>query len=363
LLRIFSPMDGAILNRRDGVETEKGLEIEVRGTAYSRATVMVNGLPARVSGDSFTCKLPLRSRTTLIKAEAEWHDQKTPDSVTVLYDKNSFRRYRMSLDDNIEFLEDIALNARRYRSIFDNPYLGFWREMNQRYGMKLHINIYYEKPSGFNLTRMPDTFKNEWRENAHWLKMRFHARANDPNRPYLSAPYEKVAREFEMVENEQVRFAGEESRGDFTTIHWGEATREGCQAVRDRGIRGLPGYFVRQNDQWAVSYYLDGRQAEHMSQHDAWKDSAMNLFFIRHAIVINTVKLPDIPAHMQKVMAMPHASEILELMIHEQYFYPWYAAYIPEFRERVSATLEWVTTHGYRPVHYEEGFLGNPSSF
>lgn len=352
-----------MLNRRYGIETEKGLEIEVRGITYSRATTTVNGVPAHVSGHTFTCKITLRHRITLITAEAEWHGQKTSDSVTVFYDRNSFRRYRMSLDDNIEFLEDIALNARRYRSIFDNPYLGFWREMNRRFGMKLHINIYYEKPNGFNLSYVPDTFKNEWRENAHWLKMRFHARANDPNRPYLSAPYEKVARDFELVENEQIRFAGEESRGDFTTIHWGEATREGCRAVRDRGIRGLPGYFVKQNGLWCVSYYLDAGQAEYMSTHDVWKDLSLNLFFIRHAIVINTVKVPDIPAHMQKVMEMPHASEILELMIHEQYFYPWYVAYIPEFRERVIATLEWVSTHGYKPVHYEEGFLGNPASF
>lgn len=363
MLKIISPIDGAILNCRDGAETEKGLEIEVRGVAYARASVFVNGVPAQVNGDAFTCKLTLCARTTLITAEAEWQGRKVQDFVTVLYDKKSFRRYRMSLDDNVEFLEDIALNAGKYRSIFENAYLGFWREMNQRFGMKLHINIYYEKPNGFNLTHVPDTFKNEWRENAHWLKMRFHARANDPNRPYLGAPYEKVARDFEMVENEQVRFAGEESRGDFSTIHWGEATREGCRAVRNRGIRGIPGYFVRQNDRWAVSYYLDGVQAEYLSRREAWKDWSLDLFFIRHAIVINTVKLPDIAPHLQKVMAMPHASEILELMIHEQYFYPWYSAYIPEFRERVAASLEWVSTHGYRPVHYEEGFLGNPSSF
>jgi hypothetical protein len=351
------------LNRREGVESERGLEIEVRGIAYHGASVTVNGVPARVSGDSFTSKALLRARTTLLTAEAEWRGQKTSHSVTVFYDKNSFRRYRMSLDDNIECLEDVALNARKYKSIFENPYLGFWREMNRRFGMKLHINIYYEKPNGFNLTHMPATFKNEWRENAHWLKMRFHARANDPNRPYLSAPYEKVAREFEMVENEQIRFAGEESRGDFTTIHWGEATREGCRAARDRGIRGLCGYFIQQGGRAVVSYYLDEGKAAYMSQHDVRKDLEMDLFLIRHAIVINTIKLADIPVHMQKVMEMPHASEVLELMIHEQYFYPWYVAHIPEFRERVSATLEWVTAHGYKPVHYEEGFLGNPCLF
>jgi hypothetical protein len=50
-------------------------------------------------------------------------------------------------------------------------------------------------------------------------------------------------------------------------------------------------------------------------------------------------------------------------MIHEQYFYSWYRAHIPEFRERVAATLEWVSARGYKPVHYEAGFLGNPSSF
>jgi hypothetical protein len=50
----------------------------------------------------------------------------------------------------------------------------------------------------------------------------------------------------------------------------------------------------------------------------------------------------------------------MEVMIHEQYFQrgsPWYE---PDVEERVITTLEWLKKNGYKPVFYEEGFLGSP---
>jgi hypothetical protein len=46
-------------------------------------------------------------------------------------------------------------------------------------------------------------------------------------------------------------------------------------------------------------------------------------------------------------------------MIHEQYFYPHYCAYIPEYAERCETAIRWVTERGYTPVFYGDGFLGN----
>jgi hypothetical protein len=45
-------------------------------------------------------------------------------------------------------------------------------------------------------------------------------------------------------------------------------------------------------------------------------------------------------------------------MIHEQYFYPDYVAYEPDYRQRVERAIDWVSGHGYKPVFYDEGFLG-----
>ena len=110
----------------------------------------------------------------------------------VLWDRNSFPRYRLSTDDNILFLRDIARHADTYRSIFENPYLAFWHEMRVKYGIKIHFNIYYEA-DGFNLSQMPDKFRAEWQANANWIQLSMHARSNEPDRPYLHASAEQAS--------------------------------------------------------------------------------------------------------------------------------------------------------------------------
>jgi hypothetical protein len=45
-------------------------------------------------------------------------------------------------------------------------------------------------------------------------------------------------------------------------------------------------------------------------------------------------------------------------MIHEQYFYPDYVAYEPDYRDRVERAIRWVTKRGYKPVFFGDGFLG-----
>ena len=55
----------------------------------------------------------------------------------------------------------------------------------------------------------------------------------------------------------------------------------------------------------------------------------------------------------------PNTAEIMDLVTHEQYFWPFYMNYIPDHfaaaRHDASAGC---TEHGYKPVFYHEGFLG-----
>jgi len=371
LIRILEPIDGAILNRTDGRLTAKGLEITVRGTvSQQHSKVWVNENEAEVANGRFTCNTSLENQKNRIVAFAERDKAGVgcADVITVLWDKNSMKRYRFSTDDNIAFLKDLALNAGRYRSLFDNEYLNFWKSVHEEYGTKIQFNIYYQT-EGFNLTEMPDKYKSEWIENADWLRLTFHALQHMPDRPYLSATYQEMRRDYLLVTNEIERFAGKELLSDFTTVHWGEAPLEACVALRNSGIRGLVGYFTWNykgpsafeetiTDRPCVAYYLDKEKTRYLSTHDYWKDTKTGLDFVRHDIVINTLKLDEIVPHLDAVAEYPHQSEIMELMIHEQYFYPTHRAYQPDFKEKVIAAIEWVTNNGYKPVFFDEGFVG-----
>ncbi|MBM4081007.1 MAG: hypothetical protein FJ278_14980 [Planctomycetes bacterium] len=356
-VKILDPIDGAILNRHDGNQTDRGLEITVKGQAPPGVAVSVNGAPAARSGGEFTAPALISKRVQTLAAVAG----EARDKATVLWDKNSMKRYRFSTDDNIWFLRDIAQHAGTYSSIFDNFYLAFWREMHRRYGARIQHNIYYQDEAGFTLAQMPDKFKGEWRDNAHWLHLTFHALQNDPPKLYINSTYAELERDFLLVTDQILRFAGEQVLSPYTTVHWGEATREGCRALRDHGILGLAGYFMFGKDgKPAVSYYLDAERTRHLSQRDYWKDLAEDLFFITHDIVINTKKLDAIVPHLDEVSANPHRQDLMEVMIHEQYFWKHWQGHQPDAKERVVATLEWISSHGYKPIFYEEGFLGAP---
>jgi len=354
-LRIVEPVDGAILNRHDGVVTADGLRIAVRGVSRAAGPVRINGTAVPVRDGQFQTELLLRGKETKILAEAAGGLRQ---EITVLQDRDSFPRYRVSIDDNILFLKDIAQHAGAYQSIFDNSYLAFWREMHRKYGTKVHFNIYYET-GGFNLSQMPDKYRSEWQQNSDWIRLSFHARANDPDRPYLHASAAQIREDYRLVMKEIERFAGKEVLSTFTTVHWGSATLEAVRALRAEGVLGFVGYFQAYGDAPLVSYYLPRAQWQYLSGRDYWKDTKEDILFVRHDIVLNMFTPEEIVSRLDKIGQDPHQAEIIELMIHEQYFYPDYVHYEPDYRQRVERAIEWATKRGYKPAFYGAGFLGN----
>ena len=364
-VKIINPIDGAILNRHDGVVSEEGLRVSVTGTVEPGSGVQVNGIKAEVEGDHFTVEVTLKDKKIQIQALARKGDQEAICTISVLWDKDSIKRYQFSTDDNIEFLKDIAQNTSIYRSIFDNNYMRFWREKHERYGVKMHHNIYFQT-EGFNLSQMSDKFKSEWQDNADWLRLSFHSLEHGNKAPYTHSTYEEVTRDFKLVTNEIIRFAGEELLSPFTTIHWGNACREACRALRDNGITGLMGEFP------LTKYYLNEEASEYLGKHDYWKDIKEDIFFISADILLDfPSRYPNVAEHLDKVAANPYQQEVMQLFVHE-WSSPWSKLiYVPkwfeekfrqkfDYKERVNAALKWVTSNGYKSVFYDEGFLGAP---
>jgi hypothetical protein len=350
-IRFLSPVDGDMLCEYDGTVTNKSLLTSVKILAPAGSKIKVNGDDAKYSNTIFLADVRLKDYKNII----ELTDGITGNrqSITVYWLRNYINKYRLSLDDNILFLKDISDNAGRYKSIFENQYLGFLKHVHDTFGTKIHLNIYYQT-EGFNLSQMTTKYKNEWKENAGWLRLSFHALQNEPDKPYINAGYDEVKRDCEKVKEQIRRFAGEELMGPVTTLHWGEATVEGCRALRDSGYTGLAGYFVVDETKFPVSYYLNMEQRRNLNKRFIWKDNREGIIFGRISIVINSYDLSRIVPYLEDLKKNQHKPGFLDLMIHEQYFHPSYIAYQPDYRQKVLTSVKWAVENGYKPAFFSE---------
>ncbi|MBC7287987.1 MAG: hypothetical protein H5T86_08075, partial [Armatimonadetes bacterium] len=276
----------------------------------------------------------------------------------VVWDRGSRRRYRFSVDDNILFLRDLAQCPDNYPSLFDHWYLKLWRDMHKRYGTKVHINIYYSDGADFTLEQMPDRWRDEWRDNADWLRLSFHARADKPDRIYREATYEELATDIARVHEQILRFAGPEVLPPWTTLHWAECPREAAKALRDAGYRGLIILARRPCETCTTMYYLGCEHCNHIVERDAWKDFDLDLLFVNCDMVVNSVALPDIVPLLEQQESNPHTGELLELLIHEQYF----RQDLPRLYQydvvlKVDTAIRFAHEHGYEPVFWSDELL------
>lgn len=347
------PVHGDVLHARDGVVSQDGLTFtaSIRASAGSRITA--NGQPAIAADDVFSITI----RVNQYENSLVWHNPDTGEQVALkfYYAKNFAGNYRLSIDDNIRFMQDIAIHAQAYQSIFDNPYLKQLRALHQRYGTKVHLNLFYESEQGdFNLSAFPEKFKAEWASQRDWLRLSFHAYAEFPDAPYQHASFEVVKRDCDLVQAEIKRFAGETLMGPVTTVHWGAVNIDGSRALRAGGYKGQLGYFNVDDDLPPVSYYLNVEERRHMKKRFIWKDVTEDIIFIRSSVVLDKKELPDIVPFLDSYRQTTGLPPYVDFLIHEQYFYPDYSAYQPDYFDRIETAVRWAHDNGYTPAFLDE---------
>jgi hypothetical protein len=357
-LRIDFPWDGDVLNRHDGVEDAEGLTVTVQGRAWPGATITAQAKETRAAADgSFAIPIRLQEREQTIQVTAASAARSEAVPLRLYWDRRSRRRFRFSVDDNVLFLRDLARHPERYDSLFDHWYLRLWQEMHERFGAKIHINIYWTDGGDFTLAQVPDKWRGEWQANADWLHLTFHARQDKPDRIYRQATYEELAADIERVHEQIVRFAGEEVMSPWTTLHWAECPREAARALREAGYRGLIALAHEPCETCTTVYYLSAAHCRHLAQRDAWKDFDMDLLFINCDLVVNTVRPWDVRPRLEQQGANPHTGELLELLIHEQYFRQDLPLYQYDVVLKVEEALKFAVERGYEPVFWADEFL------
>lgn len=131
-------------------------------------------------------------------------------------------------------------------------------------------------------------------------------------------------------------------------MHFGECTEEGVHALRELGIRNLAGYFIMHKGAPLVSYFYPESLILHVGKRDLWFDRETDMLYARISSVLNRHTADESIAMLEKEAADPRTSGYLEVMIHEEYFYPDSKIYLPDFEERLLLPCKWLYDHGYR---------------
>lgn len=366
-LSLEHPFDGGVLHERCGApvlgvgrtaDGHKSLRIRVSGTSPEDGPVTIEcpcgkKLTAERNGKAFFAEVALTEKVSTIKASAVVAGRTETATARVLWVKNISKRFRFQIDDNSFFLRDI--HQKQYKDLFECFYLAGLRKLHEQYGARFVLNCFYSTPEkDFDLSMMSDKYKRQWNDHAHWLRLAFHARNEFPNELYLDAPPEELARDFDQVNEQLTRFAGD-ALSPPAIIHWGMVRPDAYRVFADRGVKTLIGGFNPKYPR--IDYRLPEDVCRYLHDHFAWYDFGSGIVFQRGSGYCgNKVKLADTSATLNATMTHENRSEVLNLITHEQYTWPFYKRYIPDHLERLGAALRIAVEHGYQPAWFHDDF-------
>ena len=393
MLQITNFRQGAVLNHNHGRESQHSLTVQVEGISDYGRPVKVNGVPAEMDGRLFRAPVELTQKFNEVTASVLTPFGTFSQSLTLVWDKRSFRRCNCYIDDHSFLFTDLA--KQRPRRAFEHFYLKGLKGIHDKYGFKVTLNCFFHNDHhDFELSAMPDLWKGEFADNADWLKFSFHSYGEFPDRPYLEATAEEFGRDYDLVKNEIIRFAGEGSWTAPVVIHWANISPAVADEMIRRGTRcynnslrprvmGGPSLTERQQggdmakvqrrsrsgeDRATVNEGLDlhysvNEEDDYLGKHGCYYDPNLGLFFFTTGgICCNLTPLDEIPRRFaaREALAKRNGFETFGFGSHEQYTFPYYPNYVPDHMQRIELAAKCaVEDMGCTPVFFNEGILGN----
>lgn len=363
-IKFIFPINGDCINSNDGKMNNNLVHLKVLVESDSDI-LFINDKQALRNGNLFESYVDVAYGPFLIRA----NDKTITKEIKIYRLKSVEKLFRISVDDNILFLKDITENKSKYTSIFDNQYLNIFKEVHDKTGAKININLFYEtsdlygfnKPiEYFNLSMMTDKFKNEFIDNSSWLRLSFHSRKEYPGNPYHNTKKEVIAGDIDLVNNEIIRFAGKEALSKETTIHFGATNKESTKECIDKGYKALNAFFEISDNKPIVSYHYDIELVKHCADRDFWYDDELKCLYSKIDRVMNCSndRNENIKA-LNEIINNPTKNQFVEIMIHEQYFYNEYENYLSNFKNLVLDSALFLKEKGYTSCFLNDVLLKN----
>ena len=371
MLEITSHRNGEVLNHQQGQESADGLTIRLEGIADPQSLVTVNGSPAERRDRLFSAFVRLTEKISRVTVAAHNKFGDFQQSITLVWDKKSCKRYAARIDDNIFFLREIA--RERPKSLLEHFYLKNLHRLHQDYGTKFILKCFYrDDHHGFEMKEFPDCYRGEFREHSDWLKLSFHAYSEFPDRPYQHATAARLASDFDLVKDQIIRFAGEESFIAPTNVHWAMLPPELFSVLRERGSRVLTsGGFLSNRiivegeivevgaASCDIGFFYEQDVARHMQAKRCFYDPDHDLFLSRTFFCCNIDTSAEIERKIRVEDARREGTDIMEAVTHEQYAFRDYAGFLPDYFQRLETACKTLSELDYQPVFFSQGIFGN----
>lgn len=292
------------------------------------------------------------------------------------------------IDDVIWVMRD--LTRQRPASMFDNPFMKMLKKGHDDYGMTVQLNLFYRTDffygnDEFTLADMTDAYKAEFEANTNWLRLAFHAKQEFPDYPYVNATYDDVKANYEAIVGEIKRFAGEDSVSPAICPHWLPISKAGCKALADCGVKFITpsaGETAEYTGDESVLPYghaarlLNNRQPETKMFTRKTRDLRITSSICaynhitdekRDSIFGKNISIPDEETGvsfkifgggpclnlntvetMKETLAELNGNQFIGTATHEQYFYPDYFNYQPDYAEKYYTLGRVLKEYGYR---------------
>lgn len=267
--------------------------------------------------------------------------------------------YHFGVDDIVIFLEDLA-KKNKFLSLFEQPYLAFWKEMHNKYGVKIHFNIHGERGK-FNISQIPALYKQEWLKNSDWIRLSFH-QVGSPSSlfSYKNSSFQDVKKDYQDLITQIERFAGKELISPFTTIHHAAVSKDGLYALKACGVRGLGAASWREEKDGKIvtppNYCLTKKQMIEIDKKGYIKDEELGLYFFNFDVILHhpTVSIEKIIQGIKNTISNDEHWQHLEVTFEEYAFDPEDSRFMKDAKERVEGVLSFMQNSNIRSVFLEE---------
>ena len=112
-----------------------------------------------------------------------------------------------------------------------------------------------------------------------------------------------------------------------------------------------------------IGFFYEQDVTHHMLKKRIFYDTDHELFLSRTFFCFNIDTPQEIESKIRKEHSLTAETkcDVLEAIGHEQYAYPAYCNYLPDFFERLEKCCSVPTELGYKPVFFQDGIFGNTS--
>ena len=154
-----------------------------------------------------------------------------------------------SIDDVILVFEQ--LTKVHPKSIFDISFFSFLRNLHLQYGVKVSCYCFYRR-NNFSLKKCTRDYKDEFEENASWLRFGFHGYTGKEN--YETQPLSESIRQYNDFAYDIKEIVGEISIDFFPRIHTFKASKEFVKYLTCNDVLPVVGLLTADDNR--VSYSL-----------------------------------------------------------------------------------------------------------